>query len=556
MIDIESGNAAIALSLALATLISEDAACVAAGVLVADGRLSFAAASLACFAGITAGDLLVFAAGRAVGPRILSWPIVQRRVGPAVLKRSAEWLQRRGPVVVLISRFTPGARLATYLAAGILETDARLFAIWFAVASAIWTPLLVGVSALMGAQVGEAFTAAGTRWGVPTLVTAAAMLAVLHLARSLHKPSVRRRLYGAWRRLTRWEFWPLWAFYPPIVIYIVFLMLWYRSATLFTAANPAIPGGGFVGESKFEILQRLGGNPESVARAVLVSAEPERRVHAAKEFIAYSELEFPIVVKPDRGQRGSGVHIVRSLDELRARVAASGDLIVQEYVAGLEYGVFYYRYPAESRGRILSITEKRFPVLRGDGRSTVDELILNDDRAVCQLTVHRRAHKAKLAMVPEAGETVPLVEIGSHCRGALFLDATHLVTPSLAEAFDRIAKQFPGFNFGRFDVRVKSVEAFQAGHDFRIVELNGVTSEATHIYDPANGLLTAYRALLEQWRIAFAIAAQNQARGTRPTPLADLVKSVVDYWRTSRHRSTAAVTASAAAASNGLGVGA
>ena len=165
----------------------------------------------------------------------------------------------------------------------------------------------------------------------------------------------------------------------------------------------------------------------------------------------------------------------------------------------------------------------------------------------------RPANKAKLTIVPEAGETVPLVEIGSHCRGALFLDATHLVTPSLEEAFDRIAKQFRGFYFGRFDVRAASVEAFQAGHDFRIVELNGVTSEATHIYDPANGLLAAYRALFEQWRIAFAIGAQNQARGTRPTPLADLLGFAVDYWRTSRHRSIAPVTASS---SNGLGVGA
>ena len=46
-----------------------------------------------------------------------------------------------------------------------------------------------------------------------------------------------------------------------------------------------------------------------------------------------------------------------------------------------------------------------------------------------------------------------------------------------------------------------------------IVELNGLTSEATHIYDPKNGLLDAYRVLFRQWSLAFEIGAQNRALG-------------------------------------------
>jgi len=55
---------------------------------------------------------------------------------------------------------------------------------------------------------------------------------------------------GRWCRLTRWEFWPPWLFYPPVLFYVAGLMLRYRSPLLFTASNPAIPGGGFVAESK------------------------------------------------------------------------------------------------------------------------------------------------------------------------------------------------------------------------------------------------------------------------------------------------------------------
>lgn len=54
------------------------------------------------------------------------------------------------------------------------------------------------------------------------------------------------------------------------------------------------------------------------------------------------------------------------------------------------------------------------------------------------------------------------------------------------------------------------------------MELNGVASEATSIYDPANGLLKAYRTLREQWRICFEIGARNRAAGRRPATLGEL----------------------------------
>jgi hypothetical protein len=62
----------------------------------------------------------------------------------------------------------------------------------------------------------------------------------------------------------------------------------------------------------------------------------------------------------------------------------------------------------------------------------------------------------------------------------------------------------------------------RAGRGLRVVELNGLTAEATHIYDPRHGLLYAYRVLFEQWRLAFEIAAANRARGARPASVAEL----------------------------------
>jgi hypothetical protein len=138
-------------------------------------------------------------------------------------------------------------------------------------------------------------------------------------------------------------------------------------------------------------------------------------------------------------------------------------------------------------------------------------------------------HADRLWDVPGAGEKVGLVELGTHCRGAVFLDGGWIKTDALEAAIDRICRDFDGFYFGRFDIRAPNVEDFRQGRNFRVIELNGVTSEATNIYDPKNSLLDAYKILFAQWRIAFAIGAQNRARGFRPTPVRTLLKWVIAY---------------------------
>lgn len=348
----------------------------------------------------------------------------------------------------------------------------------------------------------------------------------------------RRLLVSQWRRVTRWEFWPPWVFYPPVLLYILSLMVKHRSVTLFTAANPAIVAGGFVGESKHAILQALAGTPAFFARARLIagSLTEDEKVGVATAFMADESLAFPVVLKPNHGQRGSGVVVVRSAEALRLRLAQSTiDTIIQEYAGGPEFGVFYYRRPREAHGHIFSVTEKTFPAVVGDGRRTLEALILHDDRAVCSARLYLDRHRHELTRVPGDGEPVPLVELGTHCRGSVFLDGASVMTAELEAKFEAIAQRFEGFYFGRFDVRASAgVEAFRRGDAFKIIELNGVTSEATHIYHPGTALRTAYRVLLNQWRIAFEIGEENRARGAAPASVAGLIALARDYRKTAR----------------------
>jgi hypothetical protein len=148
---------------------------------------------------------------------------------------------------------------------------------------------------------------------------------------------------------------------------------------------------------------------------------------------------------------------------------------------------------------------------------------------VCIAHIYLDQQQERLWQVPGEGEHVQLVELGTHCRGAIFFDGGWAKTAALEEAFDQISKRFDGFYFGRYDVRTPAMEDFKCGKNFKIVELNGVTSEATHIYDPKNSLFRAYKTLFEQWRIAFEIGARNRQRGVRPTPIGILVKLLIDY---------------------------
>jgi len=520
------------LLIAASTLVSEDLTCIGAGVMVAQGRIDFAAAAFACFLGIFVGDVLLFLAGRYLGRPALRRAPVKWFVRPEAVERSSAWFNRRGIVVIAVSRFVPGMRLPTYFAAGLLNTNLLRFAIYFLLAATVWTPLLVGLSSLLGAEVIKSALLAKQNALVQVVVAGVVLYVAVKLVIQMASYRGRRLLLSKWLRLTHWEFWPLWIFYPPVICYVMYLALKHRSLTVFTAANPAIPASGFIGESKTDILRGLSSSDGFIARSVLIGAslDPLAKIDTAKLFMLENNFSFPVVLKPDQGQRGTGVAVIRSNEETDQYLASvSVDTIIQEYAPGEEFGLFYYRRPEEEHGRIFSITEKRMPSVVGDGTSTLEKLILQNKRAVCMARFLLDKHQATLTDIPARGERVQLVELGTHSRGAVFLDGSWIRTPELEAKIDEIGRSYEGFYFGRFDIRTPSVEDFKAGCNFKIVELNGVTSEATHIYDPRNSVIDAYRVLFEQWALAFEIGASNRERGFKPSSLRELLRALTDY---------------------------
>lgn len=523
---------AMLLLIVAATLVSEDLTTISVGVMVAQAKIGFLFGAFSCFLGIFVGDVLLYLAGRVLGRPALRHIPLKWFLSPESVEKSSAWFSRQGSKVIFISRFLPGARLPTYFAAGMLNTSFWWFTFYFALACLVWTPLLIGLSAFLGGEVVKREYFEQQHFLVTALLAGIVLWLLIKLLLRLATWRGRRMLVGKWRRLTHWEFWPPYIFYPPVICYIAWLAVKNRSLTLFTAANPAIPCSGFIGESKAQILGGLGNAEGSVARYALIPAadNPANRITQAKNFLLEQQISFPIVLKPDAGQRGWGVQVIRSENEIAQYLQGfRHDVIIQEYIAGAEFGVFYYRYPNAEKGEIFSITEKKFPVITGDGRHSVEHLILDDERAVCLAKFYTNKQGENASTVLPDGEQLQLVEVGSHCRGAIFLDGNRYKTEALENTIDRISQSYEGFYFGRFDIRAPSVDAFEHGKDFKIIELNGVTSEATHIYDPKNSLLMAYGVLFKQWRIAFEIGRQNLLRGKSETSLREIIRELIRF---------------------------
>jgi membrane protein DedA with SNARE-associated domain len=530
-------NWAALLAIVFATFVSEDLTCIGAGVFAARGDLPAWQAIGAAGFGIWIGDLGLYGLGHAFGRPALRRAPLKWLAHEEDVEKSARWFANRGARVILATRFVPGSRLPTYVAAGAMRTGFLAFALYTAIAVALWSPLLGGAAFWLGREALR-WAEIYQRWALPIVAGA---VAGLYLSFKFVVPAFtwrgRRMIVSRWRRLRHWEFWPPWVFYPPVILYVLWLALRHRSLSLFTAVNPGIYAGGFVGESKAEILRGLAGNGDLVVRArkLAASAPPEERVAEALEFMRTESLDFPVILKPDAGQRGSGVKIARGEGDLASWIGAMrADALVQEFAHGDEYGVFYFRRPSESRGRIFSITRKAFLEIEGDGRSTLERLILDHPRAVCMAKVYLGHNAERLWHVPAPGERVRLSEIGNHCRGALFFDGREIATPELEEAIDRISRAFPGFFFGRYDLRARSIEDLRCGRGFKVIELNGATSEATHIYDPRYGLFYAYRVLFEQWRILFEIARENRSRGAPLVGWTELLERLAEYRRMAR----------------------
>ncbi len=312
-------------------------------------------------------------------------------------------------------------------------------------------------------------------------------------------------------KLTNWEFWPFKIVYIPIYFLWAYYSLKARSLFFFNACNPSIKNGGFINESKKKIYNIIPQKYYPQTEIIKGQISFEKVIAIVNK----SNVKFPLIAKPDIGLRGSAVKKIKNLDDLLLyHSKANFDYLVQDLIPyENEVGIFYVRFPNETKGKITGIVAKEFLIVEGNGKATIEKLVKQNPRFRIQLRSLKKEYGAKLKEILPAGEKLNLVPFGNHARGAKFIDASYRNSEKLENVLNEMCLQIEDFYFGRLDIMYNTWEEFENGKNFQLVELNGAASEPTHIYDPKHSIFFAWKELARHISYMFKISIENHNRG-------------------------------------------
>jgi hypothetical protein len=314
-------------------------------------------------------------------------------------------------------------------------------------------------------------------------------------------------------KLFNWEYWSFTTVYFCIYPVWIFLCLRARSLFFFAASNPTIKNGGFLCESKKDIIAII---PPLYHPPTVFFSIPSNGDIVLRD-LQRGNLQFPMIGKPNIGGRGRGVKVLRhEKDVINYARTAYMDFHIQEFVPWKnEAGIFYVRYPDQANGIVTGIVGKEFLSVTGDGQHNILQLLQKDKRALMYLGSLIKIHGNRLNRILPEGEKLVVSPFGNHARGSKFIDASHLIDEQLTNVIDNLCKQIPGFYYGRLDIRFDTWEALKEGCNFSIIEVNGAGAEPTHIYDPKHSLFFAWKEIIRHWIILYKISVMNHKKGHR-----------------------------------------
>lgn len=317
-----------------------------------------------------------------------------------------------------------------------------------------------------------------------------------------------------WIRLFHYEFWPFWVFYLPAYFYYFYLALKSRKWVYFSVLNPCMNFGGAFLSSKNKALQNI--PKEWVPKTLLVN--PGEDFLRIKKGLQKEKIKFPLIVKPDMGERGKGVEIIPKLSDLENHIASlpKEPYLIQEYIEyPLELGILFY-WDLEGKPQISSIGSKSFCHVTGNGKDPLKVLIKKNPRLATRIPLLKKRFQKEWERILPKDKRLLIEPIGNHNRGTTFLDGQSYYSKEMLDWAANCARQIPGFDYGLFDIKIKDKNAFKRKKDIKIMEVNGVNSEPIHIYDPNYSIWNAYRDIFFQMKIIFDLS-QKRLKDEYPT---------------------------------------
>lgn len=301
--------------------------------------------------------------------------------------------------------------------------------------------------------------------------------------------------------------------YFRIPIYFIWIRYTIRAKHpfFFSAINPGVCGLGFLDESKTETYKLL--DKKYYPHGIIVELPLSRG--DIEYIVQKNNLDYPIIIKPDgESVQGNNVYKISNAHEWKRylRILPIGNYLIQEYITGEEYSIYYYRYPHHSKGNILGITKKIYPTLVGDGVSTIEELIQQHDRYHRYFHLFRDKYHVEMSQIIPSGVSKQIATIGNHCKWCLFLDRSLHSSENLRKHIDQLFQSNSGLYLFRLDIKAPSRDQVLQWK-FKVIESNnGVFAEPTYMYDPDYKLINAYRQVAKIRYHGYMIAIYNHEK--------------------------------------------
>lgn len=289
--------------------------------------------------------------------------------------------------------------------------------------------------------------------------------------------------------------------------------IWYTiksgNVWFFTAADPSLTFGGMEGEGKREMYEQLpeGTYPKTI---YIDPGEPFNTVIERVE----QTFSYPFIVKPDIGMMGFMFRKISNAAQLKAyHQTMSTEYIVQSMIQyGLEVAVMYHRMPGEQKGKITGLISKEPAFVMGDGKSTLQELILahSEERLDKQKTMVK--FQSELNDVLPIDFKMRLSDASNRSQGGIMHDQSQHIDEELEAMFDRLSLHAGKFYYGRYDILCNSIEDLKKGTNYSVLEFNGTGAGPQHFHTVAS-FKKVIDIIIEHWRLIYIIAKKNRQLG-------------------------------------------
>ena len=332
-----------------------------------------------------------------------------------------------------------------------------------------------------------------------------------------------------WHKFRHWEYWPTWVVYFPFFFLYLGYSLRLRSIFYFTSVNPDMTNGGAFLAPKDEIYNRL--PPEFIPATYTLGVGQD--INGLWSWMSDNRLSYPVLAKPNMGLRGAGLKVLYSKKELIDFLEdIQSTYLIQEFIDyDNELGVFFIKNPETGAFDITSIVKKAFITVRGDGKKTIGELMLDIPRYAMQYKRLEVWNADELDRVLSEGELYEVEKIGNHSLGTTFLDGQEFNNDDLKQKIKSLLSQLSGIYYGRVDLKYSHAVDNQIHNDFKVLEINGAFSEPTHIYDPKYSILYAWKTQYYHFRRMYQVCKYNLGKGIRPLSLKEGLMKFREHFK-------------------------